>query len=71
MTETSKVIGVDVGGTFTDLSLLDEAGVPALAWRLAKAVPTKLEAPTFDAAANDVAIESLELKARGISLVQT
>ncbi len=26
MTETSKLIGVDVGGTFTDLILMDEGG---------------------------------------------
>ncbi len=36
MTKSAKIIGVDVGGTFTDLILMDEGGGPP---RVAK-VPT-------------------------------
>ena len=50
------------------VSLCDEAGRPAISWRVAKAVPVKLEAPTFDANTNEVAIESLEVLAAGISV---
>lgn len=50
------------------VDLCDETGTAVISWKIKKAVPVKLEAPTFDAAANEVAIESLELKARGISL---
>lgn len=52
-----------------EVSLCDETGTPLLAWRIRRAVPVKLEAPSFDAKTNEVSIESLELKARGISLV--
>jgi phage tail-like protein len=52
-----------------EISLCDERGTPVLAWRIAKAVPVKLSAPTFDARTNEVAIESLEVKAAGISIV--
>ena len=53
-----------------EVSLCDESGTPVLTWRIAHAVATKLEAPAFDAASNEVAIESLELKVRGVSLVE-
>lgn len=51
-----------------EVSLCDEEGVPVVAWRIAKALPVKLSAPTFDAATNQVSIESLELRAAGISI---
>jgi phage tail-like protein len=51
-----------------DVSLCDEQGDPVVTWRIAKAVPVKLEAPTFNAETNDVSIESLELMAAGVSL---
>ncbi len=53
-----------------EVSLCDETATPVLTWRIAKAVATRLEAPAFDAAANAVAIESLELKVRGVCLVE-
>ncbi len=43
MTQTAKVIGVDVGGTFTDLILMDEGGGPP---RVAK-VPTTPDNQAF------------------------
>jgi phage tail-like protein len=50
-----------------EVSLCDETGVPVIAWSIAKAVPVKLTAPTFDAAANQLSIDSLEIRAAGIS----
>jgi phage tail-like protein len=52
-----------------EVSLCDERGQPVVSWRVAKAVPVKLEAPTFDADTNEVSIESLEVMAAGISIV--
>ena len=50
------------------VSLCDENGQPVVSWRIKKAVPTKLTAPTFDASANDVSVEELEIMAAGISV---
>ena len=52
-----------------EVSLCNEEGQPVVSWRIAKAVPVKLEAPTFDANTNDVSVESLEVMAAGISIV--
>lgn len=52
-----------------EISLCDERGTPVLAWRIARAIAVKLTAPTFDAKANEIAIETLEIKAAGISVV--
>ncbi|MEZ4362924.1 MAG: phage tail protein [Kofleriaceae bacterium] len=51
-----------------EVSLCDEQGHPVVAWSIAKAVPVKLTAPTFDAAANQLAIDALEIRAAGISI---
>ena len=50
------------------VSLCDEQGQPVVSWRVAKALPVKLEAPTFSADTNEVAIESLDVMAAGISI---
>lgn len=52
-----------------DIQLCDATGLPVIAWRIAKALPVKLSAPTFDAKSNEVAIDTLEIKAAGISIV--
>ena len=52
-----------------EVSLCDENGEPVVSWRIGKAVPVKLQAPTFDANSNDVSIESLEVLAAGITLI--
>ncbi len=51
------------------LSILvcDADGAPVLTWKILRAYPVKLTAPTFDASSNDVAIESLEIQASGIT----
>jgi phage tail-like protein len=51
--------------------LCDEEGTAVLSWKVINAFPTKLDAPTFDANSNDVAIESMELMGDGIIIEAT
>jgi phage tail-like protein len=51
-----------------EVQLCDAGGTPVIAWSVIKALPIKLDAPTFDAKTNDAVIETLELKAAGISV---
>jgi len=46
--------------------LLDESGVTVVSWKCIDAFPTKLSGPAFNASSNDVAIESMELRASRI-----
>ncbi len=48
------------------VDLCDEAGLPVVRWTVLAALPVKLDAPSFDASSNDVAIETLELVAAEI-----
>ncbi len=48
------------------IRLCDEKGDVVISWKVINAFPTKLDAPTFDANSNDVAIESMELMGDGI-----
>ena len=48
------------------ISLCNEEGKAVVTWKVSNAFPTKLEAPTFDANSNEVAIESMELMADDI-----
>jgi len=50
------------------IRLCDENGEAVISWKVSNAFPTKLDAPTFDANSNDAAIESMELKADGITI---
>jgi len=43
--------------------LMDEEGNAVVSWKVINAFPTKLDAPSFDANSNDVAVESMELMA--------
>lgn len=52
------------------IRLCDEEGAPVISWKVTNAFPTKLTAPTFDANSNDVAVETMELSADGISIEQ-
>lgn len=45
------------------VDLCDEAGQAVIRWTVSGAMPVKLEAPSFNAASNEVAIASLELVA--------
>jgi phage tail-like protein len=51
-----------------EVSLCDETGTPVVAWSIARAVPVKLSAPTFDASTSQLSIDSLEIRASGISM---
>ena len=51
-----------------EISLCDEAGIPVVAWSIARALSVKLTAPTFDASGNQLSIDSLEIRAAGISV---
>lgn len=48
--------------------LLDETGATVVSWKVIDCFPTKLTAPTFDATSNDVAIESMELRASSVTM---
>ena len=51
-----------------NILLLDENGAPVIRWTVTNAFPTKLDAPTFDANSNDVAIETMELMGDGVMI---
>ncbi len=46
--------------------LCDEKGDVVISWKVINTFPTKLDAPTFNANGNDVAIESMELTGDGV-----
>jgi len=48
--------------------LCDEAGSPVLSWKVSNAFPVKLDAPTFNAESNEVAVETMELMADGVMI---
>lgn len=48
--------------------MLDDTGQEKIRWNLVNCWPTKWAAPDFDANANEVAIESLELTHEGVSI---
>lgn len=52
-----------------EVQLCDAAGAAVLIWRVARAVAVQVTAPTFDASTQEVAIESLQVKAAGITIV--
>lgn len=52
------------------IRLLDENGEAVISWKVVNAFPTKLDAPTFDANSNDVAIESMELMGDSIEITE-
>lgn len=52
-----------------EVQLFNGQGMPVLAWRMRKTIPVKFTAPTFDAKANEVVIDVLEIKAAGISMI--
>lgn len=48
--------------------LCDEKGEAVISWKIHNAFPTKLDAPTFDAQSNDVAIQTMELTCDSITV---
>lgn len=53
------------------IRLLDQAGVALVSWQVVDAFPTSLEAPTFDAASNDAAVESMQLMADRVIITES
>lgn len=53
------------------IRLCDENGKAVVSWLVKSAFPTKLDAPTFTASSNDVAIESMDLMADGVMVEQS
>lgn len=52
------------------IRLCDETGTAVVSWKVLNAFPTKLDAPSFTANSNDVAIESMELMADKVEVEQ-
>ncbi|MDZ8104381.1 MAG: phage tail protein [Nostoc sp. DedQUE12a] len=50
------------------IDLLDETGAAVVSWIAINAFPKKLDAPSFNATSNEVAIESLELMANDLKI---
>lgn len=50
------------------IDLCDESGGVVIRWTVQGALPVKLDAPTFDANTNEVAIETMELVAHGVQV---
>lgn len=48
--------------------LCDEEGNAVISWKVINAFPTKLDAPSFTASSNDVAVESMELMADAVRI---
>ena len=48
--------------------LCDEKGDPVISWKLLNAFPVKLDAPTFTASSNDVAIETMQLMGDSVQI---
>jgi phage tail-like protein len=51
-----------------DVSLVDSSGNPAVTWHVAQAIPVKFSGPGLNASQNEVAIETLEMRALGITV---
>lgn len=50
------------------IDLLNENGEPTVSWTVINAFPTKLDAPSFNASNNEVAIETLSLMASDLKI---
>lgn len=50
------------------IDLCNELGVPLVKWSVIKALPLKLDMPEFNADGNEIAIESIELVAKDLTI---
>jgi phage tail-like protein len=50
------------------ITLLDESRQPVLVWRFRRGWPCKLSGPSFNATANEIAIEILEIAHEGLEI---
>ena len=51
------------------ITLLDQAGTPAMTWTLANAWPTKISGTDLKSDGNEVAVESIEFEHEGLTVV--
>lgn len=51
------------------IELCDESGLPVVSWEVTRALPYKLDAPSFSASSSEVAIESLDLIAHDLRIM--
>jgi len=51
------------------IDLCDEEGMPIVTWEVYRALPLKLDAPSFNVNSSEVAIENLELIAHDLKLI--
>jgi len=63
-------VGADAEARPMDLSLVDSSGAPKVTWRIKEAIPIRLTGPALNASSNEVAIDSLDVMAAGVSVVQ-
>ena len=54
--------------TAITIALCDELGYAVIEWKIERAVVKKIDAPSFDAKAGEVAVDSIEVMAAGISI---
>jgi len=64
------LVGADAEPRPMDLSLVDSSGAPKVTWRIKEAIPIRLTGPALNASSNEVAIDSLDVMAAGVSVVQ-
>lgn len=64
------LVGSDAEARPMDLSLIDSSGAPKVTWRIKEAIPIRLTGPVLNASSNEVAIDTLDVMAAGISVVQ-
>ncbi|WPV01744.1 phage tail protein [Mucilaginibacter sp. cycad4] len=50
------------------IDLCDEMGIPVIRWKLISAMPLKIDAPSFSASSNELAIEHMELIVRDLNI---
>lgn len=51
------------------IDLCDEEGLPIVSWQINRALPLKLDAPSFNVNSDDVAVESLDLVAHNLTII--
>jgi phage tail-like protein len=67
--KTTQTNEIDKRDVF--IRLCDEKGDAVISWKLGNAFPVKLDAPSFDAKSNDVAIETMELMADYVAIEES
>jgi phage tail-like protein len=51
-----------------DIALVDPTGAPVLVWRIRRAIPVKLAGPSLNATSSEVAFNTLDVMATGITV---